>query len=202
MTMAQAATIDQLMEQASQALGRTDYLACERLCEQALALAIDADDFDRVSRIVLPLQEARRQRRQIASEAGVMVLGEPRQTPEQILQAHEAGCFMLIGPPYDADDVTALRRQAADRGRFIEALLVDQPTLVGLFLTAMDQRGDAILAALPGNADSREVVRLLYDQLDQIGDHEIAHQRLADAARRAAHTPRPAGPNRSGDSQR
>lgn len=184
--MAQSSTIDQLMEQASKALAETDYLACERLCDQALAMAMEAEDFDRAGRIILPLQEARRQRRQIAGEAGVIMLGEPRLEPERILETHSAGCFMLAHPPYDPTDVASLRRQAAEKGRYAEAMLVDQAMLRGLFLTAMEERGDAILAHLPDDADSRQIARMLFEQLDQVGDHEIAHQRLADAARRAA----------------
>ncbi|MEK6701416.1 MAG: hypothetical protein AABZ53_04075 [Planctomycetota bacterium] len=61
--------IDALMDRASQALVRTDYFEVEKLCTQAIRLARIAGDFDRLSRICLPLQESRRQRRHEAVDS-------------------------------------------------------------------------------------------------------------------------------------
>ena len=60
--------IDHLMEQATDALTGTRYFECERLALEAMTLAHSARDFDRMARIVMPLQESRRLRRQLASD--------------------------------------------------------------------------------------------------------------------------------------
>ncbi|MFN3311207.1 MAG: ABC transporter permease, partial [Thermomonas sp.] len=46
---------------------RRDYFAAERLCLEALELAHKACDYERMARICLPLQEARRQKRDLAA---------------------------------------------------------------------------------------------------------------------------------------
>ncbi|MEM1208596.1 MAG: hypothetical protein AAGI54_04950 [Planctomycetota bacterium] len=74
--MADGPAIDEVMERASRVLVDRDYVGCELLCLEALRLAEGAGDWAMVSAIVLPLQEARRQRRLIATE-GVLRIGEP-----------------------------------------------------------------------------------------------------------------------------
>lgn len=174
--------IDALMEQAGAALAGMRYLECERFCQRALALARQADDMDRLARIVMPLEEARRQRRQTAEDAGVTVLTE-KLSPGEIVQRHPRGCLMLLAPPFDANDVAAVRELAAQRGLFVEALLMDQPRLKAAFLRAMEEQGDAALSQIPRHDDPAQQVDALLTLIDRIGDHEIAHQRLADAAR-------------------
>src|SRR5436190_2938191 len=51
-----------------QQLMGTEYLEAERTLEQAEAQAWSIKDFDTLSRLYMPLQEARRQRRQKCSE--------------------------------------------------------------------------------------------------------------------------------------
>ena len=70
----QARDVDAIMEDASQALSRMDYLSCETFCLKALSLARRAKRWPVYARILLPLQETRRQRRMIAA-AGVIRLG-------------------------------------------------------------------------------------------------------------------------------
>ncbi len=172
------------MEDASRKLAELDYPACERLCLQALRAAEQAGDYGRIARLLMPLAEARRQRRQIAVDAGVFI---PRDlSADEILQAHRRGCVLLTKPPYTDADEKALRDAALAEGRSVEVLLLDEAGLRAAFLRAMDQRGDAILASLRRDLSNAERVSAILEQLDRIGDHEIAHQRLADAARRAA----------------
>ena len=56
-----ARDIDAKMEHASEALARCEYFLCERLAGEALGAAREKNDFERLARICLPLQEARRQ---------------------------------------------------------------------------------------------------------------------------------------------
>ncbi len=178
--------IDDIMEAASRALERTDYLESERLCLQALAMAHEQRDFDTYARILLPLQECRRQRRQLAADAGVFVLAGDKLSPVQILERHPVGCLMLVDPPYTAADEKAVRDLARARGLMIEVLHFDGVALRQAFEQRMENIGDAALADLPDDLPLEQRVEALAALLDRVGDHEFAHQRLAEAARKLA----------------
>ena len=62
-------TLDALMEKASAALVRMNYATCEPMCLAALAKAKREKDWDSYGRILNPLQEARRFRRQNMADA-------------------------------------------------------------------------------------------------------------------------------------
>jgi hypothetical protein len=118
-------TLDELMEQASQALARMDYLTCERLCVQALGQARQQKRWAYYARILLPLQEARRQRRQIAAE-GTIRLGTASLAgaPADWLDQLTAGCI-LVTHPHTADDAKALADAVHEKQRFVEVLFAD-----------------------------------------------------------------------------
>lgn len=125
---------DDIMQRASQALVKMDYLSCEALCLEALALARTRADWPTYARILLPLQEARRQRRMIAAE-GVIRLGTGDLTagapPTTWLDQVQAGCIVLTHP-HTSDQAAALLRQARQKRLHIEVLFADnasnQPT--------------------------------------------------------------------------
>lgn len=100
--------IDALMETASQCLAETRYFEAGDRCQEALRLARAQDDFGRMARICLPLQEARRWIRQEALDAGRVV---------QIASAAELGaepgpgCY-LVAPPLIGVDARQIRVQA------------------------------------------------------------------------------------------
>lgn len=179
--------IDQIMERASERLAAMRYLDCEALCRRALDLAREREDFDRYARILLPLQEARRQRRQIAVDAGVTVLAGPeRSSAEQILDAHRQGCLLLIAPPYSEADERAVRELAAERELYVEVLVLEPRRLRGMFEREMEEEGDEAIASIGRDLTPVEKLDALAAVVHRVGDHEIAHQRLADAAREAA----------------
>jgi hypothetical protein len=95
MTAAAGHPIDQLMERASSALMATQYFEAEALALKALERAAAAGDFGRMARICLPLQEARRQMREEALDAGhcVVIRALPRRST--VLQP---GCYLLEPP--------------------------------------------------------------------------------------------------------
>ncbi|KAA0213199.1 MAG: hypothetical protein DYG94_14275 [Leptolyngbya sp. PLA3] len=96
--------IDRLMERASRALSTTDYFEAESLSARALEKARRVNDFDRMARILLPLQEARRQIRDQASDCGVVrVVERPGDVPEPL----EPGCY-LVQPPMIGLDARTL----------------------------------------------------------------------------------------------
>jgi hypothetical protein len=100
--------IDEAMDRASEALVATRYFEAEHLCLRALEKAHRARDFERLARIALPLQEARRQKRLMAADAG-------RQTvidSSRALRAPPApGCY-LVQPPLVGIDARGLRDRA------------------------------------------------------------------------------------------
>ncbi|MDX2147871.1 MAG: hypothetical protein SFZ23_10145 [Planctomycetota bacterium] len=122
MSLTAAETIDQILEQASAALVATDYVRAEALALRGLSKALGVRDFERAARITLPLQEARRQRRHEATDAGqVFLLGElPK--PASLV----AGMY-LLRPPLIGVQAAALR-QAADRKGVPVFVLVREPT--------------------------------------------------------------------------
>lgn len=119
----QAAKIDALMEQASQALVRRDYFEAERLAASALRRAHHVADYDRMARILMPLQEARRQKRDMAVESGrtAMVEGELPQG-----RGLAAGCYLLAPPRVGVDG--RMLRDMADEKRVPVVVIVREPT--------------------------------------------------------------------------
>jgi hypothetical protein len=117
--------IDRTMERASKALEKTDYFLAERLALDALRRAHDAGDYQRMSRIVLPLQEARRQKRQLATDhagAAALIIADAR-----FLDADPplAGCFLFQPPLIGADGRTY--RETADAAEVPAFILTREP---------------------------------------------------------------------------
>ncbi len=102
-----------------------DYLECERLCLEALGLARREGQWSYYRRVLLPLQEARRQRRIIASE-GVIRLGTGDLTapPLAWLDAVQAGCLVLTRP-HTAEDARTLHDHARAHRMHVEVLFAD-----------------------------------------------------------------------------
>jgi hypothetical protein len=120
-------TLDVTMQRASVALGEMDYLTCETLCLQALSDARRVGDWAYYARVLMPLQEARRQRRLMAAE-GVLRLGTTDLRPPVADWVNHArtGCF-VVTHPHTADDARALL-DALRRGRHhVEVLYADNP---------------------------------------------------------------------------
>ncbi len=100
------------MERAGVALESTDYIAAERLAQEALELAQRSRDYSRMARIVMPLEEARRQKRLIAADAGVRgVLTEP---PGEGWPGGPG--VWIVAPPLVGADARELRRIADEQG--------------------------------------------------------------------------------------
>jgi hypothetical protein len=122
---AMSATLDELMGQASAALARQKYAECERLCVEALALARRRSDWDYYARVLLPLQESRRQKRIIAAE-GTIRLGTADLDPDpgRWFDRLPAGCVVLTRPhtAAAARELASLARRAS---RCVEVLWAD-----------------------------------------------------------------------------
>lgn len=119
--------LNDIMERASAALGRMDYLSCEALCLIALAAARNADDWSYYARILLPLQESRRQRRMIAAD-GLIRLGTTDLEPPASawLPRLAPGC-MVVTHPHRPADASSLANNARQRRHCVEVLFADNP---------------------------------------------------------------------------
>lgn len=215
-----AARIDETMERASEALARTEYFEAESLCLRALYMAHRAEDFERMARICLPLQEARRQKRLMAIDAGrVFVVSRPEDVPRGLV----AGRY-LVQPPMIGADARTLR-ELADRHRVPALVLCREPTTkAGLwpmvavgpqtirakvlppsdtgaphaawFEMAAEALGDAAIARLKPDDPPQWRIDDLLEFLDAHPDHEKLHQRLEEACRAAVGAPEPTGRRR------
>lgn len=118
--------IDRLMDRASHALTETRYFDAANDAAHALNRARHEGDFERMSRICLPLQEARRQIRQAATEAigpdnPVRLIAHPG----DVRGALVPGCY-VIQPPMIGADARVLRETAFKR-RIPVAVLAREP---------------------------------------------------------------------------
>lgn len=207
-----AEQIDALMEQASRALAETDYFTCEELALRALNTAFEAKDFERMARIVLPLQEARRQKRLAALDTGVVI--RLNEADQQALEAEtiEPGCYLfeplLVGA--DGRDL----RERANLQRVPVLVIVREPrtrdgqwpiVMIGpqtvrvkvrppgsddedevttrWMQAASEAIGDAAIMKVDGMRESEDHVGHLMDLLGTCPEHEKLHQALEHACR-------------------
>lgn len=223
-TSSKALSTTELMEEASQALGRTAYFDAEALCLKAMSRARATSDFDAMARIALPLQEARRQRRHEAIDTGrVSVLRELPLSEKGV----EPGCF-LLEPPLVGIDARGVR-DLLTRRKVPALVLTREPATgkglwpivgvgVGSFqpvvvrvqvkpspggtptsewmLAAQELLGDAaLLKVLPEwPADHR--VDDVWEYLEAVPDHEKLSQAFARACREASAMPERSPPRR------
>jgi hypothetical protein len=107
MIESRASVVDDLMERASKALLDADYFEVEKLCKKALATARKANDFERMARVVLPLQESRRQRRHEASDTGIRMVLSTMPGKGSLLPG-----MYLVQPPMIGADARRIREDA------------------------------------------------------------------------------------------
>ncbi|MBX3359790.1 MAG: hypothetical protein KF745_15345 [Phycisphaeraceae bacterium] len=115
--------LDQLMDRASRHLVAGRYFDAEQECAEALAKALAAADYERMARILLPLQEARRQKRDLAFDAAEVYVVDGALPSSQQLKP---GCY-LVSPPRVGVDGRMLREEA-DRRQVPVIITVREPT--------------------------------------------------------------------------
>ncbi len=117
-----ATKIDAMMEQASRALVGRDYFAAEKLALSALRRAHHDADYARMARIILPLQEARRQKRDMAFETRKVFVVDGEIPHGRGLVA---GCYLVCPPRVGADG--RMLRDMADEKKVPVFVLVREP---------------------------------------------------------------------------
>jgi hypothetical protein len=121
------ADVQSLCQRGQELLAETEYLAAERALVGAERLALAAKDWDTLARLYMPLQEARRQRRQLCGE-GTVALDLLAESPADRLDARHIvgnyphGQFLVAGwgTIQPAADV---RRLQAEHDLFVETFL-------------------------------------------------------------------------------
>lgn len=199
------------MEKASASMSRMVYFEAERMALKALLMARQVEDFERMARIVLPLQEARRQRLQLALDAGELRLpDEPYVEGVRI----DPGCY-LIQPPQVGADARRFRLAALQADVPVAVVCREPRTRLGewpivavgpgltirtrikppddperpdaaWFVGAMEAIGDAAIESVDLNYEPAKRVDLLIERLGAVPDHEKLHQALEQACREAA----------------
>lgn len=200
--------MDELMERASQALAAMAWEEAEVAASEALELAHRQHDYERMARILLPLQEARRQRRlQALDEQVVVLLEDPMPVEEAAL---EPGCW-LVCPPFVGMDAVQLRERSL-KERVPMLVVAREPTtragawpLVavgprvfrvkakpprsltpGWFVDAVEALAEEAINAVDPALPAWERVDDLMDALLAVPESERAHQALEQACQEAA----------------
>ncbi|MGB0767917.1 MAG: hypothetical protein ACPGYV_09425 [Phycisphaeraceae bacterium] len=174
------ATLDDLMETASRALAELDYTRCEALCDDALTRAREAEDWVMYQRVLLPLQEARRQKRQAALD-GAIRLGV-RQRPadmNELVPEGGAGCLVLT---HCCDALDATNILSAASASF-ELLYADNAIEAETW-TIVSVRNAVYTVEMPAPAGPLQDLWLASgaDQLDAAHYFMQASEALGDAA--------------------
>lgn len=125
--MPDAPDLHNLCERGQELLMRMDYLGAERALVEADAIASRLEDFDTLSRLYMPLQEARRQRRQRAGEGTVRLdlvarSPEARLDPEEIVARYPQGQLLVAGWE-SIEPALRIRELARQRNLYLDTFL-------------------------------------------------------------------------------
>jgi len=150
--MNSASFLQEQCELGQSQLMRMEYLSAEATLAAAEKLAWEARDFDTLARLLLPLQEARRQRRQRCGE-GVICLDliaagpEDKIHVESIVEQIPHGQILIAGWESIEPAVRA-RRLLAEKGLYLDVLLA-----------AAKPNGRVQIMALPDDSSSLDLAR-------------------------------------------
>jgi hypothetical protein len=119
--------LQDLCEAGQRELMATNYLAAEKILVEAERIALDQNEFETLARLYMPLQEARRQRRQRCGE-GIIRLDLIAQGPHdhitgrEVLENHSFGQLLVAGWGTIAPALE-LRRLQAELDLYVETFL-------------------------------------------------------------------------------
>jgi hypothetical protein len=222
MAKPRAEGVTDLMERAEAAMRRRAWFESERLASKALSIARAADDFDAMARILLPLQEARRQRLAEAFETKkVLLIAEAPNEQTQVspgihlveppLVGADARRFRLLALEQEVP-VAVVCREPITRMNECPVVAIGPVTIrtkiappkkpsaptPSWMAKALEQLGDSALENLDPGMDLLKRIDHLLNCLETHPDHEKLHQALAELCREGARvglrTPPPVTP--------
>lgn len=205
--------IDDLLSRTQEGLKHGHWFEAERLALKALAMSRQEQDFDRMASAVPPLQEARRQRLQLALEVNkITVIDSPIHEEMKI----KPGCY-LVQPPQVGLDARRLRlaalnhdipvavicREPLSREKLTPVVAISPNTTVRVkvsaparpnspsmswFVAALRALGDWAIESLDTTLPIIRRIDALLELLDALPEHENLHLALESACRTAYET--------------
>jgi hypothetical protein len=146
--------LQEMCERGQQALMRMDYIAAERELVRAEEAAWELRDFDTLSRLYMPLQEARRQRRQRCCEGEVhldLIAQGPddRVDGRRIVENYPFGQLLVAGWG-SIEPAVQVRRLQREHGLYVETFLgAVYPTDQGRIIALLPLEDAALPSAEP-----------------------------------------------------
>lgn len=217
-----AARIEKLMDLAERALKETHYFEAERAASEALGIAHADHDYEAMVRILMPLQESRRQIRLAASDTGKLFIMNER--PGETARI-KPGCYLFEPPLVGADaremldratreevPVMTLAREPAVKSLKLDRRPGDWPVVMigpvtlrayvrppknnkptlAWYLDACEALGDRAVADIDPGLDAASRVDELFERIHTLIDHEKLMQALHAACKQAIVAPAPA----------
>lgn len=202
--------IESLMDRATASLSGGRFIESERISDEALHRAWKSGQYGLMSRILLPLQESRRQRRLEAAETGkVFVIEEGQVIPGSDEGALASGCYVVM-PPNVAADARQIRMNGLMQECSVVAFACEPRTQAGLLpvavvgpcalrarlkpvkaftvswcLKVVEALSSEALMYMDRTRPIEKQVDVLMDYLDALPESEEFHLELAEAARKA-----------------
>ncbi len=202
--------IDALIERATKALAKDNIFEAERLTAQALGMARENREFERLARCVPPLRQARGKRLRRALDVGKIKIID---SPPTNNRKRKPGCY-LVQPPQVGADARELRLRALE-GKVAVAVVCREPdTMIGLcpivaispgatirtkidppqdrerpdmewFVEALEVLGDWAIETIDPALEIQRRVETILARLDAIPEHDGLLQCLEHACREA-----------------
>lgn len=157
-------SLQELCEEGQRKLIDTDYFGAEKVLMRAELFAWNARDYDTLSRVYMPLQEARRQRRQRCGE-GVVALDVIARDANYELDAAEIIARyphgqLLVAGFGTIEPAVSLRRLAWEQGLYLETFLGALYPINDSFVVAIVPTADIALPPVDGRPLDRLLLTL------------------------------------------
>jgi hypothetical protein len=173
--------LQHLCERGQEELMRMDYLAAERTLEEAEQVAWSIQDWDTLARLYMPLQEARRQKRQRCGEGDVVLDLWAQSDLDHIDARHVVENFahgqVLVAGWGTIEPAVKVRELARQHDLFLET-----------FLGAVYPMGDArVVAIVPTDEVTLPPRGVTIDQLNSrlpVGSIVLTEQNVPKGSRR------------------
>jgi hypothetical protein len=178
-----------LCERGQELLMATDYLSAERVLAQAEQMAWDAKDWDAISRLYMPLQEVRRQKRQRCGEGVVclnLFVDQAMHNDEfhctyssvnQVIEKFPHG-QLLVAADSTLAPAIAVRSLAAKRNLYLE-------TFLAAAYSIGKQRAIVIVGLEESRLPSADQITQIDQLIHQMPQHSLifTEEELGDPAR-------------------